>query len=404
MHVLRAGFKELPGAVADREVRNDCASKSSCFGKQNLLFTADQIINDVMVDQQRSAPMQRLSFDQEPSPSEVLRGLADFAGASPSDKYMSGELFERLHSKLCALLGKPSAQYVPSGKMAQMLALKVHAERTGCSRIALHPRSHMEEYEARAYQQLWGLSAVQLGGYDRLPTASDLHAIKEKLGAIVLELPLRRLGCLLPQWEDLRALTELARERGIPVHLDGARLWESQPFYQRPLSEIAALFDSVYVAFDKGLGGLAGGALAGEASLLGEATIWQRRAGGRALRSFPTLLAALKGLDERLPLMAEFHDKAVSLARTFSQITDLSVSPNPPHANAFYVSLKGERAKAAPARDAVAAETGLWLFDEPIDSVDQSLVRFEVTIRGAGLSVDDDTATVALRRFQTLIS
>ncbi|KGF70575.1 hypothetical protein LL06_04220 [Hoeflea sp. BAL378] len=348
--------------------------------------------------------MQKLSFDHEPSPSEVLRALADWAETYPSDKYMAGELFDRLHLKLCTLLGKPAAQYVPSGKMAQMMALKVHASRTGSSRVALHPRSHMEEYEARAYHELWGLSAVQLGGYDRLPTARDLDAIKERLGAIVLELPLRRLGCLLPRWDDLRALADLARERGIAVHLDGARLWESQPFYQRPLAEIAALFDSVYVAFDKGLGGLAGGALAGERSLLDETAIWQRRAGGRALRSFPNLLAALKGLDERLPLMPEFHRKAVQLARSFSQIPDLSVSPDPPHANAFYVSLRGDRARAAQARDGAAAETGLWLFDDLVDSVDQSLVRFEVTIRGAGLSVDEDTASAALRRFQALIS
>ncbi|OCW58589.1 threonine aldolase family protein [Hoeflea olei] len=343
--------------------------------------------------------MQKLSFDDDPSPAETLRALAAFAGSSPADKYMSGELFDRLHGRLRDLLGKPAALFVPSGKMAQMMALKTHAERAGCSRIALHPRSHMEEYEARAYHELWGLGAVQLGGYDRLPTAADLDAIREPLGAIVVELPLRRLGCLLPEWEDLRALAGLARERGIAVHLDGARIWESQPFYGRPLAEIAALFDSVYVAFDKGLGGLSGGALLGEASVLDQATIWQRRAGGRALRSFPTLLSALKGLEERLPLMPDFHGKAAELANRFAGLPGVSVSPNPPHANAFYVSVNGDRSKASGARDAAAAETGLWLFDELIDSVDQSVTRFEVTIRGAGLAVSSDLAEAALRRF-----
>ena len=63
------------------------------------------------------------------------------------------------------------------------------------------------------------------------------------------------------------------------LHLDGARLWESRPFYENArYAEIAALFDTVYFSFYKGLGGLAGGALAGPADVIAEARVWQQSA------------------------------------------------------------------------------------------------------------------------------
>ena len=348
--------------------------------------------------------MQQISFDESPIPEDFLQNLAVYAKRRTADKYMSGELFNDLHGRLSDLLGMEAALYVPSGKMGQMIALKIHTSRVDCSRIALHPRSHMEEYEARAYHELWGLSAIQLGAYDRLPTADDLAEIKEKLGAVVLELPMRKLGCLLPTWDELCAFSALARERQIPLHLDGARLWESQPFYDRPFSEITSLFDSVYVSFDKGLGCLAGGALLGRPEFIDEAKIWQRRAGGRALRSFPYLLSALQGMDERLPMMKSFHAKAEALAVKFGQIEGVSVSPPVPHANAFYVSFKGNRNKAKAARDKCCEEFGLRLFEESIDCVDISMVRFEVTIRGAGLNVDEELALATLKQFKVLCS
>ena len=116
----------------------------------------------------------------------------------------------------------------------------------------------------------------------RPPTAEDLRALGPGLGAALLELPLRDAGCLLPTWEELGALSAAARELGVPLHVDGARLWESQPFYDRPLAEIAGLVDSVYVSFYKGLGALAGAALAGPEDVVEEA---RAGASGWAARS-----------------------------------------------------------------------------------------------------------------------
>src|SRR6185436_8253445 len=106
---------------------------------------------------------------------------------------------------------------------------------------------------------------------------ADLEAVNEPLAALLIELPQREIGGRLPAWDDLVAQVTYAREHGAAVHLDGARLWESGPFYDRPLAEIAALFDTVYVSFYKGLGGLAGSMLLGEDDVVTEARAWRSR-------------------------------------------------------------------------------------------------------------------------------
>src|SRR6266700_3127274 len=128
--------------------------------------------------------------------------------------------------------------------------------------------------------EIAGLLGQPAGDQDRLLTVDDLTAIAEPPGTLLIELPQRDLGGQQPEWNDLRAQTDWARERGAAVHLDGARLFESATGYGRPLAEIAALFDTVYVSFYKGIGALAGCCLAGPADVLAEVREWRKRMGG----------------------------------------------------------------------------------------------------------------------------
>ncbi len=111
----------------------------------------------------------RLSLNAPPHPADTLRALADYAGDGASDKYTTGELFDRLESRIAGLPGKEAAVYLPSGKLAQMAALKTLTGPARCNRVAMHPRSHFEEYEARAYQELWAMTAAHLCGFDPRP-------------------------------------------------------------------------------------------------------------------------------------------------------------------------------------------------------------------------------------------
>ena len=139
------------------------------------------------------------------------------------------------------------------------------------------------------------------------------------MGAALLELPLRDAGFLLPTWDELVAFSGACRARGIPLHLDGARIWESAPHLAHPPREVAALADSVYVSFYKGLGGLAGAALAGPEEQVAQARLWRTRMGGTLFSLLPYAVAALRGLDTELPRMPEYHERAVVLASAWSR-------------------------------------------------------------------------------------
>jgi threonine aldolase len=181
---------------------------------------------------------------------------------------------------------------------------------------------------------------------------------------VLVELPLRDAGCLLPTWQELRDLSSFARDRRVPLHVDGARIWESQPFWGTSLAEIAALSDSMYVSFYKGLRGLAGAALTGPEDFLAEARVWRSRMGGTLYRSTPEALAALLGLRELLPQMGECLAWARALA---ADLPAAGITPNPsePHTPTFLLHAAGtedevnERLLSVMERERLQV-TGLW--------------------------------------------
>ena len=106
----------------------------------------------------------------------------------------------------------------------------------------------------------------------------------------------------------------LAPSAAIPLHMDGARLWESRAFYGRPYAEIAEGFASVYVSAYKGLGGIAGAVLAGDEDFIAEARLWRRRMGGTLIHQSPMIVSAAMRLDARLAQMDACYARALGLA------------------------------------------------------------------------------------------
>ena len=193
-----------------------------------------------------------LTHDYPKSPRQVLAELAESTDSeSEADRYGQGELIACFESEVAALLGKEAAVFMPSGTMCQQIALRIWATRRGTRNVVFHPKCHLETHEEKGYQRLHELHGILAGSADALLTLDDLKAIAEPVGALLLELPQRDLGGQLPGWEALNEIIRWARERSIPTHLDGARLWECRPFYGREYAEIAQLFDSVYVSFYK---------------------------------------------------------------------------------------------------------------------------------------------------------
>jgi threonine aldolase len=320
-----------------------------------------------------------------------LESLADALDERErADRYGEGVRLERLEQRTAELLGKEAAVFMPSGTMAQQIAMRIWCERGGRATIAFHPTCHLELHEEKGYERLHGLHATLVGDPNRLLTLADLEALREPVAALLLELPQREIGGLLPEWDDLVAQAAWAREHDVALHLDGARLWEAQPYYDRPHAELAGLFDSVYVSFYKGLGGMAGAVLAGDAELVAEARVWQRRHGGTLVTMFPYVVAAETALDERLERMPVYLEHARAIAAALATVDGVEVVPDPPQTPLFHVHLEGGHDALADAALSVAEEHRVFLFADPSSTSSPRRQRHEVMVGDVTLALSPD--------------
>jgi threonine aldolase len=325
---------------------------------------------------------------RERDTAELLRALLERApDGYDVDRYGGGAIAERLERRVADLLGTEAAVWMPSGTMAQQIALRIHAERGGVPAVAFHPQSHVEVHEERAYQALHGLRAVHVGSRERLIAPADVEALREPVSALLLELPQRDLGGVLPSWDDLVATCEAARARGAALHLDGARLWQCEPFYVRSLRDIAELFDTVYVSFYKDLRAPAGCALAGPEDVVDEARVWQVRHGGRLFRATPYLLAAELGLDDALPRLPELVAHARAAGAALDNLDAVAVLPRPPQVAMFHLLARRPLAALNDAVLDIAEETGVWPGAEFSATDDADTQRAEVSVSPANLEV-----------------
>ncbi|MGW0928514.1 threonine aldolase family protein [Streptomyces sp. NPDC002644] len=340
---------------------------------------------------------------------ERLEDLVKEAGAvhdldEPSDIYGSG-VVGTLERRVAGLLGKEAAAFFPSGTMAQQVALRCWAGRTGNRAVALHPLAHPELHERNAFAEVSGLRSLRLTDEPRLPTPEEIHGLGEPFGALMLELPLRDAGFVLPTWEELTATVRAARELDAVVHIDGARLWESTVHLGRPLDEIAGLADSVYVSFYKSLNGLSGAVLAGPASLVEEARVWRHRYGGQVFQQFPAALSALLGLERELPRLPEYVAHAKVVAAALSEglaeggLPWARVSPEPPHTHQFRVWLPYSPEVLEETAIAQAEETGALLFVADWTAQGPGISYYETTVDSAGLEWPAEEIREAARDF-----
>jgi threonine aldolase len=276
------------------------------------------------------------------TPAAMFRDLAAFAEEHDLERDVYGErgAVAQLETEVAELLGKPAAVMFPSGVMAQQATLRAWCDRSGSRRVALPDMSHLVRYEQDGPRRVLGLELEWLTTGRETPTAEALAKVGGRLGAAMVELPLRDAGCLLPTWHELAELSEAARERGVPLHADGARIWESVPHWDRSLAEAADLFDSMYVSLYKGLGGSSGALVVCPEDLAGELRSWRARMGGTIFSMTAAAVGGLMGLREHLEKFGDYRAWAIELAAALQE-HGIRTFPEVPHIATFLAYAPG---------------------------------------------------------------
>lgn len=268
------------------------------------------------------------------SPYDLFTSLAESCnklGIESQDVYGDFELedswLRKFEKEVRVNLGMEDGLFMPSGVMAQMIALKVHQEKVPTRHsFVCHFSSHLLLHEKNSFSDLLHLNAVIVPPNTSqavqhpltfLSVQNFLHQ-DPKPFCLVVECPHREIGGKCTPIEDLILISEYCRKHGIFLHMDGARLWEVAAAYQRPLQEICALFDSVYVSFYKGLGALTGAMLLGNSNFISQSRIWLRRFGGNLYTLMPYAVSCWTNYRENVN---SFHDRLNRLQQVTAAIS-----------------------------------------------------------------------------------
>jgi threonine aldolase len=286
----------------------------------------------------------------------LLAEIADTRGIAEDDYSRDGVVAE-LETRIAALLGKEAAVFMPSGTLANHLALRLLA-RTG-RRVLVQQASHLYNDEGDCAQQLSGLTLVPLAAgratFSLDEAAAEIAGPPEArvaipVGAISIETPVRRMAGEAFDFAEMRRIAGFGREHGVGLHLDGARLLIESVYTGIAPADYAALFDTVYVSLYKYLNAAAGAVLAGPRALLDGLYHQRRMFGGGLPHVWPYAAVALHylgGFAERFAEAAAASDKLLNALRDHPQTT---VTRSPAATNVTLLQVTGDNTKALPQR------------------------------------------------------
>jgi threonine aldolase len=235
------------------------------------------------------------------------------------DVYGEDPTVNQLQEMVAALLGKPAALFVPSGVMANQIALAVQT-RPG-DEVLISNGAHCLLYESGAGAGITGVQMRQLGGEDGLFGPGDVERAINPDNAhypattvcAVENTHNRGGGRVFPQ-DRIVAIAEVARRRGLGLHLDGARVWNAHIATGVPLEILCAPFDTVSVCLSKGLGAPVGSLIAGSRELMARAHRRRKMLGGGMRQAGILAAAGIHALARNLPRMVDDHENARSFA------------------------------------------------------------------------------------------
>ncbi len=251
----------------------------------------------------------------------------------------------RLQDRVAELMGKEAALFVPSGSMANQTAIRAQTEPG--DEIICHRDSHIYHYEGGAPAGLSGCSYSLLPGQRGIFTADQVfaairppesHYAQSRL--VVIENTHNRGGGSIWSLDEIKAVHDIARDNGLNMHLDGARLMNACVATGHRAAEYARYFDTVSMCFSKGLGAPVGSAVAGSAALIKRIHRFRKMFGGGMRQAGVLAAAAIHALDHHVDRLAQDHATARQLAGGLLGIAGLSVDPDAVETNMVYIDLE----------------------------------------------------------------
>lgn len=258
------------------------------------------------------------------------------------DVYGEDPTVNRLESLAAEMLGKEAALFCPSGTQSNLVCVLAHCGRG--DEYIVGQAAHTYRYEGGGAAVL---GSVQPQPLDFEPDGTlDLDKVAAAIKPRDFHFARTRLLCLEnTQWGKALPLDYLARagafaaERGLGLHLDGARIFNAAVAQGVPVREIARDFDTVSVCLSKGLGAPVGSVACGKRELIAEARRWRKVLGGGMRQAGILAAAGIFALEQHVARLAEDHANAAALTEGLARIDGLSVEPGSPATNMVFVSI-----------------------------------------------------------------
>jgi threonine aldolase len=238
--------------------------------------------------------------------SSVLNAVATDKGITP-DYYSLGGAVAEMEQKFAALLGKEAAVFMPTGTLANHIALRKLAGEN--KRVLVQAESHMYNDCGDCAESLSGLNLIPLAAgqatfgvdeVERWVQRTSGGRVEAKVGVISIETPVRRKHHEMFDYEEMKKISVYARENGIKLHLDGARLFNVPHHSGKSIVEYSSLFDTVYVSLWKCFNSASGAVLAGSKSFTDGLFHVRRMFGGSLPQAWPFASVAMHYADDYL--------------------------------------------------------------------------------------------------------
>jgi threonine aldolase len=284
------------------------------------------------------------------SPSEYSKLLSRLveAGEIEADDYSRGGVIERFEERMAAMLGKEAAVWLPTGTLANHLAIRLLAGTN--RRVLVQAESHLFNDCGDCAQTLSGLTLIPLapgkatftlGDVEHAASAANAGRVATPIGAIQIESPVRRRFGERFDFSEMTRVAQWAREHRVGLHLDGARIFVESVYTGRAVKEYAALFDTVYVSAYKYFNAASGAILAGPKTLIGQLYQTRRMFGGGLRQSWPFAAVALHYSDKFEASLRSAKVVSDVVLAALGQDSNYAITPTPNGTNVFRFQVYG---------------------------------------------------------------